>query len=637
MATTSEDAPGPDAAVAAAAHGLGGGMERPRSAVLRVLHALEDGLITLVFVVMTVLPILEILLRKTVGQGLPSSSQIVQHFTLWAAFLGALLATRADRHLALSTAELLPRGRLQAIARLITHAIAGAVTAYLAWASLAVVRADAQNTEILVGAIPAWTSEVVMPGALALMAARFVFRAADSLPGRAVALAIAASTLLLALPDDPAWMLWPGVVLLFLALFAGAPIYVWMSGLAMLLFATSGGTIASVPSETLRLVTSPILPAIPLLTVAGFILGAGGAAERLMRVSRAFVGWIPGGTAIMICGVCAMFTAFTGGSGVTILALGGLVYPILRAEKYPEGFSLGLVTASGSLGLLFPPSSPVILYSVAAQIPDLHALYLAGLVPGALMILLVCGYGVYVGIRHGTPRTPFRGDEALRALWAARWELGLPLVVGAAFLGGWATIVEAAALAMACATLVGALVFKDIPWRSLPGKVVEGATLVGAVLILLGVALGLTYYFVDAGVPDLVVTWMKSHVESPVAFLMILNVMLLVLGSVFEIYSAIVILAPLVAPLGVAYAVDPIHLAIVFLANLELGFLFPPMGLNLFLASSRFRRPLGQLYRNAFPFLVIMATGVLLVTYVPAMTTGVLRLFGVTPAVHGGG
>jgi tripartite ATP-independent transporter DctM subunit len=606
----------------------------PRSLVVRFVHRFENGLMTLIFAVMSALPLLEIVLRKTLGQGIPSSSQIVQHLTLWAAFLGALLASREEKHLSLSTAELLPPGRPREVAHFLTHVVAGGVTALLCAASMKVVLADAEGTGTIIGPIPQWSSEVIMPIALFFMALRFAHRAHRTWRLRAAALVLSAAVFLFGLFDSSAdVILWPMVVLIFLALFAGAPIYVWMSGLAMLLFFTDGGTIASVPSETLRLVSSPILPAIPLLTIAGFILGEGGAATRLMRVSRALIGWVPGGTAIMICGVCALFTAFTGGSGVTILALGGLVYPILRAEKYPEGFSLGLVTASGSLGLLFPPSSPVILYSVAAQIPDLNALYLAGLVPGALMILLVCLFGIYSGIKNRTPRTKFDPQEALAALWQAKWEIGLPIFVAIAFLGGWATIVEAAALACAYALFVGVVVFKDIPIAKVPNVVVRGATLVGAVLILLGVALGLTYYFVDAGVPEKVVTWMKAHIESQVLFLVVLNVMLLVLGSVFEIFSAIVILAPLVAPLGAAYNVDPIHLAIVFLANLELGFLFPPMGLNLFLSSSRFEKPLPQLYRNAFPFLCIMAFGVLLVTYVPAMTNGMLSLFGVTPVV----
>ncbi|MCK6550322.1 TRAP transporter large permease subunit [Myxococcota bacterium] len=607
----------------------------PKTKLGRLTHAFEDGVVTVVFLVMTLLPVLAIPVRKLFDADIPGSQTIVQHLTLWVGFLGALLTTREGKHLSLSTSELL-HGNAKRAAKIFTHTVAAGVTALLSYASVVVVQADSQGTSTLVGGIPEWWSMVVMPAALAFMAIRIAYHAADAWGGRAIALAGVAVAFALGwlFESNPVVLAWPGAILILLALLAGAPIYVAMSGLAMLFFFVDGTPIAAVPTETLRLVISPTLPAIPLLTAAGYILGEGGAAKRLVRLCRAWIGWMPGGMAIMVCLVCALFTAFTGGSGVTILALGGLVLPILLDEKYPEGFSLGLVTASGSLGLLFPPSLPVILYSVVAQIPDLNALFLAGLVPGILMILLVCLYGVWVGVKSKTPRTPFVWKEAASTLWEAKWEIGLPIVIGTVILGGYATIVEAAALACAYAIVVEVFVFRDIKLTELPKTLVNGGVLVGSVLIVLGVALGLTSYLVDASIPETVIGWVKAHIETQFGFLLVLNLMLLVLGSVLEIFSAIVILAPLVAPLGEAYGVDKIHLAIVFLANLELGFLFPPVGLNLFLSSSRFNKPLPQLYRHAFPFLVIMSIAVLLVTYVPAMTTGVLELFGVSPLVQ---
>jgi len=293
-------------------------------------------------------------------------------------------------------------------------------------------------------------------------------------------------------------------------------------------------------------------------------------------------------------------------------------------EKYPEGFSLGLVTAAGSLGLLFPPSLPVILYGVVAGVAIDH-LYIGGLVPGLLMILLVAAYGVWMGIRNQTPRPKFEPREALRALWHAKWDLGLPLLIIVAVASGFATIVESAALGGAYAIIAEIFVHREVhPRRDLPRVLVHASTLVGSVVILLGVALGMTSYLVDAEIPTRLLAWVQAHIHSQWEFLLALNVLLLVLGSVLEIYSAIVVLAPLVAPLGVAFGVDPVHLGVVFLANLELGFLFPPMGLNLFLSASRFQKPLPLLYRKAMPFLVIMAVGVLLITYVPAITTGVV-------------
>jgi tripartite ATP-independent transporter DctM subunit len=400
-----------------------------------------------------------------------------------------------------------------------------------------------------------------------------------------------------------------------------------MAGVAMVLFFRDGTPIASVPTAVFNLSKTATLPAIPLLTAAGYILAEGDAARRLVRVYKGIFGWMPGGVAVMATVVCALFTTFTGASGVTILALGGLLLPTLIEDRYPEGFSVGLVTAAGSLGLLFPPSLPVILYGVVAQAPIGH-IFIGGLVPGLLMIVLVAAYGVSVGVKARAPRQPFHPREALHALWEAKWDLGLPTVVVVAVATGFATVVEAAAVAAAYSLVVELLVFRSIhPVRDLPRVLVHASALVGSVLILLGAALGLTSWFVDAEVPGRLVEWMTSHVQSPALFLLMLNAVLLVLGSVLEIYSAIVVLAPLVAPLGVAYGVEPIHLAVVFLANLELGFLFPPMGLNLFLSASRFGKPLPYVYRRAFPFLLIMSAGVLAITYFPAITTGVVRLF----------
>jgi tripartite ATP-independent transporter DctM subunit len=353
-----------------------------------------------------------------------------------------------------------------------------------------------------------------------------------------------------------------------------------------------------------------------------------------VRFFRALFGWMPGGIAVMVAAVCALFTTFTGGSGVTIIALGGLVYPMLRKDGYSEGFSLGLVTASGSLGLLFPPSLPVILYSVVAstgrsQSVPAESLYIAGLVPGLLLVVLTALYGIYIGRQHSAERQRFGWKELAASTWEAKWELGLPVFVIVLFASGLASMVETAAAALAYSVVVECLVTRDIhPFKALPGVLLKSAALMGAVLLLLAVAMGLTSYLVDAMIPDQLLEWVQSHIESPIVFLLALNVLLLVLGSVLEIYSAIIILAPLIAPMGAAFGVDPIHLGVIFLANLELGFLFPPMGLNLFLSSSRFGQPLTRLYRDVVPFLVILGAGVLLITYIPGMSLGILKLLG---------
>jgi C4-dicarboxylate transporter, DctM subunit len=606
----------------------------------------ERWALVAIVLTMVLLPTLEAAVRRLTGSGVPGAAVYTEHLTLWVGFLGAMLATSTGHHLALSTVDFLPEGWPRELARSFGSAVTTLICAVLVYASFDMVLLDKGRVDTLAGGVPEWWFEVVMPVGFAVMSVRGAMKA----PTRAarifcfviiaVVLPFVVSRALavkgagfLTLPDGPTLLHGhtarfgaPAALLLFASFLLGAPVFVVMAGFALLLFYLAGTPVASVPAETFRLVVSPTLPAIPLLTVAGYVLAEGGASRRLVRAAQGWFGWMPGGLAVMAAFVCALFTTFTGASGVTILALGGIILPALISEKYPEGFSLGLVTAAGSLGLLFPPSLPVILYGVVAGVAIDH-LYIGGLVPGLLMVVLVAGYGVWIGVRNNTPRPRFQSREALRALWDAKWDLGLPLLIIVAIASGFATIVESAALGAAYAIVAEIVLHRDVhPTRDLPRVLVHASTLVGSVVILLGVALGMTSYLVDAEIPTRLLTWVQAHIHSQWVFLLALNVLLLVLGSVLEIYSAIVVLAPLVAPLGIAFGVEPVHLGVVFLANLELGFLFPPMGLNLFLSASRFQKPLPLLYRKAFPFLVIMAIGVLLITYVPAITTGVVSL-----------
>jgi tripartite ATP-independent transporter DctM subunit len=598
-----------------------------------ILRRGEQGLLVAALAVATVLPLVDAFGRPLGGFHVPGSGSILQLVTLWTAFVGGLLATREGTHLTLSTAELLGSGRARRAARLFAFSVAAAVCAVLAWASVGLVKADREQGKVLSFGLPEWVAELVMPAALLLMAVRFAWKASDGGRGRAAALAALASPLLLSFVPEasaPALVL-PLAAVILVAALLGAPVFVAMGGLACLLFWKDAVPVAAVSAEVYRLIASPTLPAIPLLTAAGYILAEGGASARLVRFFRALFGWMPGGIAVMVAAVCALFTTFTGGSGVTIIALGGLVYPILREDGYPEGFSLGLVTAAGSLGLLFPPSLPVILYSVVASVPA-DSLYLAGLVPGFLLVVLTAAWGIRQGLKldaQGRTRPSFVLRELGASFWEAKWELALPVLVVVLFASGLASMVEASAAACAYAAVVECFVTRDIhPFRQLPGVLIKAGALMGAVLLLLSVAMGLTSWLVDAQVPSALLEYVKTHVSSPLVFLLVLNGILLVLGSVLEIYSAIVILAPLVAPMGAAFGIDPVHLGVIFLANLELGFLFPPVGLNLFLSSSRFGVPLPKLYRHAVPYLLILGAGVLLITYVPAMSTGILSLLG---------
>jgi tripartite ATP-independent transporter DctM subunit len=605
--------------------------DRPQASSHRfvaTLHSLEGGALVVAFLMSMLLPLVDAIGRPfhfSISGGESYRAQL----TLWLAFVGGLLAARERRHLTLSSAEAIGHSKARDLARLFSSSVAAAVCAVLAYSAYGVVDADRQQGTTLSIGIPVWVSECIMPLCLALIALRLAWGAADRWPGRLVAFgAIALGFAIGLIPASGHALYVPFLAVILVAAVVGAPVFVAMGGIALLLFFKDSVPVSAVTADVYRLMVSPTLPAIPLLTVCGYVLAESNAATRLVRFFRALFGWMPGGVAVLAAAVCALFTSFTGGSGVTIMALGGLLYQILRNAGYSERFSLGIVTASGSLGLLFPPSLPVILYSIVANVPA-DSLFIAGLVPGLLLVVVVALYGIQVGWKSQTERQAFSIREIVAAAWEAKWELSVPVLVVAMFATGLTTMVEAAGVAFAYAVLIECFITRDIhPVRDLPRVLVDAGVLCGSVLILLAMALGLTGWLVDAQIPDALLALVKQHITSPHVFLLVLNAVLLVLGSVLEIYSAIIVLAPLVAPIGAAFGIDPVHLGVVFLANLELGFLFPPAGLNLFLSSSRFNRPLPKLYRDVLPFLVILGVGVLVITYVPQISIGVLRLFG---------
>ena len=594
------------------------------------LRRFESGLAGLALALMAILPLAEAGLRAVFGIGIPGSLPFVQHLTLWVTFLGAALATREGKLLTLATGEFLPEGRWREAARIGAYSVAAGITALLARASWDLVVIERQaGTEVAVG-LPVWVAQLAMPIGFVLIALRLVWHSADR--GRARVPALIGLLAGVLLGQFPLWLegvtILPIVGLVLVATLLGGPIFAALGGLAVLLFLAEGVPAAAVPAETYRLVVSPTLPAIPLFTLAGFILAQGGSSQRLLKIFRALFGWVPGGTAVVAAISCAFFTVLTGGSGVTILALGGLLIQALRSDGYRERFSIGLLTASGSLGLMFPPALPLMLYGIVAQIaiPDL---FLGGLVPGLLLLLLVAAWGVREGIVTKAGRQPFSLREARSAIWQGKWELALPLVVLGSIFSGYATLVEAAALTVLYTFVVEALVHRDISFRrDLPKILVECLVLIGGVLIILAVAMGFTNYLVDAQVPSRIVDWVQTYIHSPLTFLLCLNLLLLLVGCLMDIFSAIVVVVPLIVPLGAAFGIDPIHLGIIFVANLELGYLTPPVGLNLFLAAYRFERPLLQIWRAAIPMLIILAIGVLLITYVPWFTLGIFELVG---------
>jgi tripartite ATP-independent transporter DctM subunit len=467
-----------------------------------------------------------------------------------------------------------------------------------------------------------------MPFGFAVMAIRFIVHASERPWVRAlVALSIPAIIVLPALCCEFASpLVLPGLILLIVAAALGTPIFILLGGAALLLFWGEGVTVAAIPAETYRIVASPIFPTIPLFTLAGFILAEGRASERLVRVFEALFGWIPGGLAVAATLLCTFFTTFTGASGVTILALGGLLLPVLLMGGFRESFSIGLLTSTGSLGLLLPPSLVVILYSVIAHVSIID-MFKAGLVPGNLLIIPFCLVCMWQGYKSGVSRIPFRPWEAVAAIWSARWEVVIPFFVVVLIFGGFCTLVEAAAVLVVYALIVEAFLYRDLSPTQLLALLVRCPGLLGGVPIIVGVAMGLTRYLVDAQVPMHAATWATEHLQSRWVFLLALNGGLIIVGCLMDIYSALVVVVPLLLPMAEAFGVHPAHLGIIFLANLQLGYLTPPVGMNLFLASFRFDRPVARVSRSVIPFLFILVAFVLLVTYVPWLTVGILELW----------
>jgi len=394
----------------------------------------------------------------------------------------------------------------------------------------------------------------------------------------------------------------------------GAPLFAVIAGSAMLGYYREGIDLMAIAIEILGLAGMPLLSAIPLFTFAGYILSESGAPQRLVRVTNALLGWMPGGLALVSLAACALFTAFTGASGVTIIALGAILYPALRQDGYPENFNLGLVTTSGSLGLLFAPSLPLILYGIVAEV-SIDSLFRAGILPGILMLVMLSGYSLWVNRHNRRPLAHFSWKEAGSALWEAKWELPLPVVVLGGIYSGFFAVSEAAAVTALYVLVVEVGVLREITLRKLPGVMRESMLLVGGILVILGVSLASTNYMIDAGVPQMLLAWVAELVTDQGSFLALLLVFLLILGAILDIFAAIVLVVPLILPIAAQYNVDPIHLGIVFLAAMQLGYLTPPVGINLFIASYRFDKSIMRVYVATFPFLLILMLSVLVITY----------------------
>jgi tripartite ATP-independent transporter DctM subunit len=612
----------------------------------RALRRVEDSLAFLSIFLLAVFLLAEVLARKVFNTGFRDSTIYVEHLVLIATFIAAAVTSREKQHLALATGLFLPKP-LKAIAKPLTAWLSAAMTLAFGLSSLSFAW-NAFTAADKIGFLPKRLVILVMAAGFLAMSARFI--AALDKKRERIAAGSAAAVLGLFLGSGPLTQLLTGggaaplpaltsvqgaldpllralagpmVFVLIGAAFLGLPIFIVLGGMGFLLFAKGGLPLEIIPNQAYTVLTGNAIPAIPLFAAVGFFLSESKAGERLVRFFQAVFGWFPGGMTVMAVLVCAFFTTFTGASGVTILALGGLLAVILEKAGYPKRFTVGLLTASGSVGLLFPPSLPVIIYGVTAQ-TSIKDVFVGGLLPGSILVLSVMAVGILYSWKRGLPRHAFKVREAAAAFKESFWELLLPLLVFGLYFGGIISLQESAAAALLYVWIIETFVKKDMKVRELPKVFLRAVPIMGGVLIILALANGLSYYIIDAQIPMKLSAWVAATISSKYVFLLLLNLALLVVGSFMDIYSAILVVVPLIIPLGNHFGIHPVHLGIIFLANLELGYLTPPVGLNLYLASYRFNEPLSRVYRDVLVFLGLGLAVVLLITYAPFITTALL-------------
>ena len=590
--------------------------------------------------VMLLVPLLEIVLRPLFGSGIDNAPVLVQHCGLLLAMFGALLAERGLHLSALGagfTASANPLVRNSAV--VFGKASAAVLCGMLAQASWTFVASEMEMPRDIAYGIAGWMFEIAMPLGFALLGLKLASRITPNLAGRIVlALALPAAGYAFAQHFDGSTLpIWPFALWLTLILFCGAPIFAVLGGLALALFWSEGQPLASVPLSHYQITVNPSLPALPLFTLAGLLFARTCAAARLGNVFTAAFGSGVAGTAIAAAVLCSFFTAFTGGSGVTILALGGLLLPLLTKAGFPEQRGISLVTSASALGVLLAPSVPLIMYAIIARVP-INTMFLAGVLPAVLMVaclLLVGGYlrrGGIVAASTGDSTVDRKNEPKSKnlgsALWVAKWELLAPVVAIGSLVSGIATPTESAALTAMYALLTQSIAHRELDWPHFRTTLVDCAEVIGGIMLILGMALGLTNYLVDAGIPDAAITWVQSVLPNKFAFLIALNLFLLLAGALMEIYAAIVVLVPLLLPVAIAYGVDPVHFGVIFLANIEMGFLCPPAGMNIYFASAMFGKPIRYVAAAVLPAVFAMFIGALTISALPWLATWLPKMAG---------
>ena len=609
-------------------------IERPVEATgwLAWLHKLENGFLCLCIFSLILIGVSELSwVQRILGRfRVPDAEMLIRHLTLVMGMVGGLIAARDRKLLAItSIQELLPK-RYKARIEYFTGLIGVAISVWLGLASLQFVLTEREFADTFSFGLPLWWFQAFLPIGFFGIAIRLFLQTALSIKQGLLAGAILLILVALVYPQEAeaTKVVWPHLALLGIATLLGTPIYVAIGGAAVLLFWGQGDPVASVPLDHYDQVTNPLLATLPLFTIAGFFLAHSKASQRLVNFFHAWAKHIRGGEGMVAILACAFFTAFTGGSGVTILALGGILLPVLVAGKYTEEQGIGLLTGAGSLGILFPPCVPLIVYSVISGV-SMNDMFLAGIIPGLLMVALTSMWAVSMVRKSGIKQERFSLKEAWAATVEAKWELALPVIPIVLIFGGFALPVNAAAATAFYAFIIEAFVHRELKFKSsLKESLLECGTLVGGVLLILGTAMGFTNFLITEHVPDNTAIWLSESIESKFLFLLSLNIFLIIVGCMMDIFAAIIVITPLLLPVGAAFGIHPMHLGIIILANLELGFLTPPVGLNLFLSSYRFNKPILEVVKVTLPVFFVILIGVLLITYFPIITHFLPGLFG---------
>jgi tripartite ATP-independent transporter DctM subunit len=601
---------------------------------MRRLPPFDEIIASLALALMTLIPLVEIALRPLHGKGIDNAPLLVQHLGLALAMFGGILAERGGHLTALGNGLANARNpALRAASTVFAKGSAAILCGMLAAASWRFVASEMDAGRELAYGLPVWWVQALMPAGFLILGARLGSRCSAHLIARVLlGVALTGAGFLFAYHFDGTTLpVIPFAIGLLAALLAGAPIFAVLGGLALALFWSEGQPLASVPLSHYQITVNPSLPALPLFTLAGLVFARSGAAGRLGTLFTACFGGGTTGTAIAAALLCSFFTAFTGGSGVTILALGGLLLPLLKDAGFPERKGISLVTSASALGVLLAPSVPLIMYAIIARVP-INTMFLAGLVPALVMVvflLIVGGYlrrGPTAAVAVERPKADLRA--ALAAAWAARWEILAPLVAIGSLVSGLATPTESAALTAAYAILTQAIAHRELDLPLLRRCLADCAQVIGGVMLILGMALGLTNYLVDAGIPDAAVEWVQAALPNKFAFLVALNVFLFLAGALMEIYAAIVVLVPLLLPVAVSYGIDPVHFGVIFLAVMEMGFLCPPAGMNIFFASAMFGKPIREVAVSVLPALLAIFLGALAISWIPELATGLPALLG---------